>query len=360
MDYKTMIRLDTEAFDKLRQFRLENHVKMSDIIQSLVNVSNTELKGVRSLKNILSDAQHDMTAGRNKIVLRFNKTITDKLNSIKLENNSSLSEIVRCLIKQTDFSKLQFEDKCIPGKMSVRLDSDVYRKLKEFSVKNFISQTEIVSTLIKTSSIKISPVEGVSSDKKVSGNKRGLIQIYLDEESFSKLKKMRVENSMSNSKIISNLIKMAILEVYHFKSKAMMYKKGNYEIKYTSVGLNNDIYSKIREYSNKNKVSMSKILRVLVGRSDVLLKTNPKKYVRLYSKKNKNTVHASVLFYLNQKLLDKLALMRLKNDASFSEIINILVDEADFKKMKFRTIKEVHKSGHTLKKWGEKWNKIKK
>ena len=96
----------------------------------------------------------------------------------------------------------------------VRLDDKSYKKLKEFSVMNTISQSEIVRVLLKKTNIKIDVRNrrAVILDAFNHGQKNArLVQFYVPEQLFMKLKKMNLENEASYSEIIRQLINIADL-----------------------------------------------------------------------------------------------------------------------------------------------------
>lgn len=110
------------------------------------------------------------------------------------------------------------------------------------------------------------------------------------------------------------------------------------------VRVNLPTYKKLQEYAVRNYISVSEIFRVLISNSNIKIdSTRNKTTVISQARKSKELVNSRmVMLWLNEKLILKMREMKLANDASYSEIARCLVDSADFKKLKFKTIGEIN------------------
>jgi hypothetical protein len=91
-----------------------------------------------------------------------------------------------------------------------------------------------------------------------------------------------------------------------------------------------------------NDVSISEIGRVLIDNSD--LKVNARKFssIPAYVKEHgkRVSIHSTAI-WLTKELLDKIKEARAHYETSHSEILRILIKEADLNSMTFRTRKRM-------------------
>jgi len=362
MKNKIAISVNEETYRKLKLLSVENRIEMSDIVRVLINSSSIKVSDVRSKGHVVKDV-HNGISSKKMIIVNLDSDTTNKLIKMKLKNNASYPEIIRCLIKGADFSKLNFvEDNNSERNVTVFLDDSSYRKIKDFGTMNFISLHEIVEVLIKSSDIKVKNIEDVSELYKRSKSRicKHSVAFYLSEELYIKMRRMRIKNGATNSKIIRNLVKNGDLDKLKFKSKSSNYIRKERDIatrKRVSIQLYNNTYRKIKTFGAKNNISIAEIMRVLVENSSINVNVRTKSQVIIDSSR-KNIKLINVVIYPDKKLLQKINLMIVKNNSTASEILRVLIDNADFKKMKFRTINEVYSIAHTLR--AERMKKLKK
>jgi hypothetical protein len=101
------------------------------------------------------------------------------------------------------------------------LDAITHEKLKTFASTTDIAKSEIIRVLIEKAPLKIK-----ARDRKdifvdsLKGNKNTIRHlIYLSDKVSDKLKKMRMNNDVSNGEIIRQLISTADLNALTFKTK---------------------------------------------------------------------------------------------------------------------------------------------
>lgn len=112
-----------------------------------------------------------------------------------------------------------------------------------------------------------------------------------------------------------------------------------------TVALSTKHYRKVQEFSIKNFVSVSEIFRVLFTNTKIKINIKDKKTVIAESRQEKNIANKntnSVLLVLNAEIIDKINEMRFENNTTISEIAKHLVENADFSKLKFKTIGEIN------------------
>jgi 16S rRNA U516 pseudouridylate synthase RsuA-like enzyme len=105
--------------------------------------------------------------------------------------------------------------------------------------------------------------------------------------------------------------------------------------------LDNSTYKKIREFSIINKFSINEIIRTLLEKTEIHIDTRNIKTIISDAKEKGKINKQQVQITLTEKLQVKIRKMALANDASFSEIIRCLIQNADFSKMTFRTQSEI-------------------
>ena len=106
--------------------------------------------------------------------------------------------------------------------LGIVLDSQTYKKMKEFAVLNKISYSEIARVLLKKSPIKIDArdTKAVQNDAKQKGRLNTLpAKLLLSESLDLKLRKMSLENNTSFSEIVRCLINNADFNSFTFRTK---------------------------------------------------------------------------------------------------------------------------------------------
>ena len=121
------IRLDTATTKKLKEFAILNRISQSEIIRVLIEKSKIKVDNVRTAVSVIQNGRYDKV-NRNLSLLYLNDEMIYKINEMKLENNASHSEIVRCLINNADLSNLKFKSR-----------GEVIQKAKENTSKNEMS-----------------------------------------------------------------------------------------------------------------------------------------------------------------------------------------------------------------------------
>ena len=107
------------------------------------------------------------------------------------------------------------------------------------------------------------------------------------------------------------------------------------------IRLDRQTYVKIKDFSKRNNISLSEIIRVLVENSPLEIKTrNNKKIQRDAKEKNLVNTTASMIL-VTKKVKDKLTNMCSKNEASYSEVVRTLINKTRFKPSDFKTINEI-------------------
>ena len=105
-----------------------------------------------------------------------------------------------------------------------RLDAEISKKLKIFSVMNNISYSEVIRVLLRKSKLKDIKNKTRDSKKIDSDAKSGKTNIfscyvYPSDEVVLKLKKLHIETGASYSEIIRQLIANTDLDKLKFKTK---------------------------------------------------------------------------------------------------------------------------------------------
>jgi hypothetical protein len=221
------VRLNTETYNKLKLFSVEKCIDMSDIVRVLIDNSDMKVDNVRDIGNILMDV-HKGIASRTRADVVMDTDMVNKLEKMKIVNNAPYSEIIRCLIKEADFNKFNFVEKDNSERtVEAWLDDNDYKRLKEFSIINFVTFHEIIEVLIKSSDIKVKNIRSMSELYKKAKVRAysHCVPFYSSEELYIKLRKMRIENGATNCEIIRTLVKNCDLSKFKFKLKSHCYVK---------------------------------------------------------------------------------------------------------------------------------------
>ena len=106
-------RLDSTTHKKIKEFALMNQISMSEIFRVLIENSKMKLKNVRLTGSVIWDSRRQGKVNKSTVRAYVTEEAFYKLTKMRLENNVSCSEIMRCLIEETDFnnSKLKFKNK---------------------------------------------------------------------------------------------------------------------------------------------------------------------------------------------------------------------------------------------------------
>jgi hypothetical protein len=242
--------------------------------------------------------------------------------------------------------------------LGIRLDSVNFKKLKEFSIKNYISTSEIFRVLIEKSKIKLAntrPASDVILDAKKNKelHNKYHVTLYLNQKLINKLDDMRIENNISYSEIGRCLVQNADFFKMEFKTINEVLK--NTESKYKRkdnihIMLDMPTRKKLKEFSIKNFVSGSELVRALIKKSDVKINVKDRGTVQRDGLRSGKTDKKYVLVCLDEESQEKLNKMKIENNATYSEIIRYLFENADFSKMKFKTKDEVYSTAFKEKK----------
>lgn len=234
-------------------------------------------------------------------------------------------------------------------------DEKTNRKLKDFCLKNNVSQSEVLRVLVERSPIKID----VKSKSEISrAARKGLInnmstRFFLIKKTLDKLEKMCKKNNASYSEVTRRLVDFADLENIPFKTSVekraeakgkiltdiYVYRRLAYGIKLDTT-LDETTNGKIRDFALANSTTPSEILRVLVERSPIKIDVKNRGEISKETY-NGNPHNIANHFYLPEELIKKIEKMRIENRTSYSEIVRRIIETADFKKIKFRTINEI-------------------
>jgi hypothetical protein len=106
--------------------------------------------------------------------------------------------------------------------LHIMLDATTHKKLKTFAFENDVSKSEVVRVLLKKSKLKIKTRDKQTIDKDSKQDRKTNTfenGIYLSDEIFIKIKKMRMSNDASNAEIIRQLITNTDLSTLKFKTK---------------------------------------------------------------------------------------------------------------------------------------------
>ena len=103
------VRLDAPTHKKLKEFAIINHISLSEIFKVLIEKSNIKLKNVRLNGNVIWEARLKGKVNKSQVRVNATEDTISKLNKLRIENNASCSEIIRCLINEADFSKYKFK-----------------------------------------------------------------------------------------------------------------------------------------------------------------------------------------------------------------------------------------------------------
>jgi len=107
-------------------------------------------------------------------------------------------------------------------KIGVRLDEVSFRKVKEYSIMNDISMSEIICTLLNKTPLilKTRQIGEVINEAKEKGNVNiKMLALFPSDKIILKLKNMCLKNNTSFSEIVRNLIHEANFSEFDFKTK---------------------------------------------------------------------------------------------------------------------------------------------
>jgi len=75
----------------------------------LIEKTKIKVDNVRSAGAVVQNGRSGKKVNSKPLFIYLTNETIYKLNKMKLENNASHSEIIRCLINNADFSKLKFK-----------------------------------------------------------------------------------------------------------------------------------------------------------------------------------------------------------------------------------------------------------
>jgi hypothetical protein len=113
-------------------------------------------------------------------------------------------------------------------KLYVILDDKSYEKIKTFSVKNDISQAEIVRVLIDKSSInlKVRDKKTIQNDAKIKKlTNTNVVDVTLAKELKDKIKDIILKNKTSYSEVVRTLINNTKLKPSMFRTTNEIFSK---------------------------------------------------------------------------------------------------------------------------------------
>lgn len=237
--------------------------------------------------------------------------------------------------------------------IQIALPDSCYRKIKEFSEKNFVSYSEIFTVLLENCGSDISTRDKSTAlkdsrrDREIDSKNVNIIQISLSKELKKKMDEIRLKNKTTNPEIARTLIGNADFDRLKFRTIGEVYSETLIPVKQSNlskdkisinINLEKEIYKKLKEFSIRNYISISEVFRTLIENSET--KLNIKHKTIFYEK--------AITLHLNEKLTNKLKEMVLENNASPSEIVVNLVETTDLSKMKFKTLGEVFSEARKL------------
>jgi hypothetical protein len=389
MTHKKILKLllDDQLNTKLRDFTNTNEFTPSEIIRVIVENAKLDI----NIKDWESSSKKQSAPKNIEVRISMSDTTLDKIKILCEKNKITRSDILRILLEKADLSKMKFQTyremllnrlgKNLAETSPVKyenvcsiLDYQTYKKLKDFAAKTKTIQSEIIKTLLEQSDIRIETKSRSTIFKEGCRNPKKSIQttFTISKKLKEKINKMRIENRTTYSEIIRRLVHNADLESLHFtKTKTNKSKSANnittaiiedHSISFakTSVPtlkqknkrkkkleieadtdtsgkrkiINVTIYNKTSKHLNvfasKNGFTRSDVLKALIEHSNIKINISHSgtHFFEQKAKKMPNT------FFVSGKALDKLDQMRIENRAAYSEIIEHLIEEADFKNMK--------------------------
>ena len=234
-------------------------------------------------------------------------------------------------------------------------DEKTNKKIKDFCIKNEVSQSEILRVLIERSSIKINVKSKSEINRAARGGLRNTLstRFFVSQKTLDKLEKMCEKNNASYSEITRRLVDFADLESIPFRTLREMraeakgrdiadkyvYRRLAYGIKLDTT-LDYSTNEKIKDFALANNTIPSEILRVLLERSPIKIDVKSRKEITkdaFDGKPHNIPTH----FCLPEKLVKKLENMRIENRTSYSELVRRLIETSDLNKIKFRSINEI-------------------
>ena len=104
------ILLDSNTYKKIKEFSKLNNISLSEIIRVLLNKSSIKID-VREVGAVIKDAKEKGKVNKSKILVTITEELIQKIRNMSLKNNASYSEIVRHLISKADFNNISFRTK---------------------------------------------------------------------------------------------------------------------------------------------------------------------------------------------------------------------------------------------------------
>jgi hypothetical protein len=98
-----------------------NHISQSEIVRVLIENSKVKID-TRNLGTVISEAMQKGKTNKSIAMIYLPEKLLQKANKMRLENNASFSEIVRCLVMDADFNKADF------NKLKFKNISEVYKE----------------------------------------------------------------------------------------------------------------------------------------------------------------------------------------------------------------------------------------
>jgi hypothetical protein len=335
------IELDEQTFKKLNKFAIPKGIVKNDVIRTLIDKSNIKID-VQKYKSIKKNKNNKEKEYTTKIVMP--DELRKKLNNMRLHNNITCNEIVNQLVMQADLNSMRFRIKGENQKfiaMAIDLDVTTNRKIKEFALVHGLYVSQVIRALIQKSSMKIKDVRNkvdiINHSKQEGKVDVTNITPILSKKLLVKLRKMSLQNKTSCSEIIRNLIDRTDLESLKIKSKIKIMPIWKIRM---GMYLDDMTNNKIRDFSKMNDVSLAEIVRVLIDNSD--MKFNARNYGTIVKHgKEKQVNKRMTLISLTQELFDKIDEAKSRYHTTYSEIIRILIREADLNSISFMTRAEM-------------------
>ena len=333
--------LNEQTFNKIGEFAVPRGIVKTDIIKALIEKLDIKID-LQQYDPIKRNKQ-----GRRKkyrVGVLMSEELQTKIKNIRLHKHTTNSEIVNQLIMQADLNSMHFkvkrEKQGNKNIIGINLDATRNRKIQEFALVHGYYVSEVIRAMVKKSSVKIKDIrnrgEVIDHSKQKGKIDLTRIVLMLPKPLLLKLRKMSLHNKASCSEIVRVLIDRTDLDSLKIKTKIRTGKTLKIAIK-----LDNFTNKKIREFSAMNNVSISEIGRVLIDNSD--LKINARRFssIAAYVKKHGRVSIHSTVMWLTKELLDKIKEARAHYETSHSEILRILIREADLNSMTFRTRKRM-------------------
>ena len=336
MRNKTLhIKLDKQTFQKINECAVTKCISMAHVMKTLVERSDIKinLQQYETIENNKKDRRREYV-----IRMVLSEELLTKMNNMRLHNNIYYNEIVTQLVMQADLNSMTFRG--MQHKvLNIKLYEQIFKKINKFTVIRGISLTNVIKTLVEKSNIKIDVQQYKTRHNK---RRRKGCQVSMSGELLTKMNNMRLHNNITYNEIVNQLVMQADLNNMHFRAKREKEKIG-----LITVSLDATTDTKIRKFISVRGLYLSQVIRALIKKSSIKITELRNKIDVINNSKQKDKIDlTTIVLILPKPLLIKLRKMSLKNGASCSEIIRVLIDRTDLDSLKIKT---KIRTGETLK-----------